>query len=120
MLIVTLALATAPIPVATEAPAPVAVPLSLEDRTLLRCSAAFAIVAHGQSNGDEGALAWPQLGTRAREFFVRALAQLIDRTGLDRDGVAQLAKDEAIGLQERGEVDQVMPACLVMLESSGV
>lgn len=118
MLIETLAVmlaAASPAP-ATAAP----VELSLEGRTLLRCSAAFALVAYGQSNGNEKATAWPQLGTRAREFFVRALAQLIDQTGLDREGVAQLARDEATGLQERGEVDQIMPACLVMLENSGV
>lgn len=118
MLIETLAAILAAASPAPAAPPPVE--LSLEDRTLLRCSAAFAIVAHGQSVGEEAALAWPQLGTRAREFFVRALAQLIDRTGLDRDGVAQLARDEAGGLQERGEVGQVMPGCLVILEQSGV
>src|SRR3546814_7529742 len=118
MLIETLAMmlaAASPTP-ATVMPAE----LSLEGRTLLRCSAAFALVAYGQSNGDETARAWPQLGTRGREFFVRALAQLIDQTGLDREGAAQLAKDEAIALQARGEVDQIMPACLVMLENSGV
>lgn len=108
---------------ATTSHAPSTAPpveLSLEGRTLLRCSAAFAIVAHGQSVGDEKALAWPQLGARGREFFVRALAQLIDQTGLDRDAVAQLARDEAIVLQERGEVDRMMPGCLVILEQSGV
>ncbi|OGS54013.1 MAG: hypothetical protein A3J40_01430 [Erythrobacter sp. RIFCSPHIGHO2_12_FULL_63_10] len=118
MLIETLAMM-----LAAASPAPVAAApaeLSLEGRTLLRCSAAFALVAHGQSAGDEKALAWPQLHPRGREFFVRALAQLIDQTGLDREGVAQLARDEVAGLQERGDVDQIMPACLVMLENSGV
>jgi hypothetical protein len=101
--------------------APAAPPaLSQENRALLRCSAAFAMVAEGQAKGNAAAKKWPPLETRGREFFVRALAQLMDATGLDRGGISQLVSAEAQGLWDKGEVDKVMPACLVMLESSGV
>lgn len=102
---------------AQPAPAPV---LSQQSRALLRCSAAFALVSRRQANGDPVALRWPSLDERGREFFVRSLAQLMDETGLDRDGVAWLAGAEAKALQDSGETDKVMPSCLVMLESSGL
>ncbi|QUL39439.1 hypothetical protein KDC96_10605 [Erythrobacter sp. JK5] len=94
--------------------------LTQENRAAIRCSAAFAIIAHLQSTGDESARKWPDLGPRGREFFVVALAQVMDQTGLDRNGVAQLVGDEARRLRDEGAVDAVMPACLVMLEASGV
>lgn len=94
--------------------------LSQSSKALLSCSAAFAIVSHGQSNGNEAALQWPKLEERGREFFVRSLAQLMDETGLDRDGISKLVSAEAQRLWDKDEIEAVMPACLVMLESSGV
>ncbi|MEL6529884.1 MAG: hypothetical protein AAFQ27_07970 [Pseudomonadota bacterium] len=102
-----------------ETPAP-AIKLTQENKAAIRCSAAFAMVAHGQSIGNEAAQKWPDLGTRGREFFVVALAQLMDDTGLDRQGVSRLVSAEAQRLWDAGEVDAVMPACLLMLEASGV
>lgn len=94
--------------------------LSQEDRALLRCAAAFAVVSNRQTNGDPGAQQWPVLGTRGREFFVRAMAQLMDTSGLDRDGITALVSTETKAMVAKGEVDQVMPTCLSMLEASGV
>jgi len=109
---------------AAQSPAPEASPqtveLTQENRAAVRCSAAFAMVAHDQSTGSESAQKWPDLGTRGREFFVVALAQLMDQTGLDRNGVSRLVAAEAQRLRDAGEVDRVMPACLLMLEASGV
>lgn len=106
---------------AAPAPAPAAPPaLSQENRALLRCSAAFALVSRRQANGDAAAQRWPALEVRGREFFVRSLAQLMDQTGLDRDGIAWLAAFEAKALADSGETDKVMPSCLLMLEASGV
>ncbi len=96
------------------------VQLSQENRAAIRCSAAFAMVAHGQSIGNEAAQKWPDLGTRGREFFVVALAQLMDDTGLERAGVTRLMTQEAQRLWDSGELDEVMPACLLMLEALGV
>ena len=99
---------------------PSSVQLSLENQTLLRCSAAFALVSYGQENGNEAALSWPKLDPRGQEFFVRSLAKLMDDTGLSRDQVSALASREAQRLLDEDQVDAVMPACLAMLESSGV
>jgi hypothetical protein len=101
--------------------APAAPPnLSQEDRALLRCSAAFALVAEGQAKGNAAAKKWPLVEVRGREFFVRALARLMDATGLDRGGISQLVGAEAQAIWDNGEVEKVMPACLVMLDASGV
>ncbi len=102
-------------------PQPSASPaLSQENRALLRCAAAFAVTANAQANGDAAAQQWPVLATRGREFFVRAMAQLMDATGLDRAGIAQLASKEAQVLTATGDIGKVMPSCLIMLESAGL
>ena len=93
--------------------------LSLENRSLLRCAAAFALVVRAQKDGEESALKWPELGERGREFFVRALAQVMDQTGYDREGLARVTGVEAQQIRDSGELDKMMPACLVMLENSG-
>jgi len=108
--------ATAPVPPAT----PPATPLSQENQALVRCSAAFALVSFGQESGNADAQKWPAIDPRGREFFVRALAQVMDETGLQRDAVAGLVQAEAQRLLDEEQVDAVMPACLTMLEASGV
>jgi hypothetical protein len=107
---------------AAPAPKPPAAPaLSLEQQSGLRCAAAFALVAQAQAAGDAEALAYPALGERGREFFVRTAARLIDETGLDRDGVSRLLSAEAVRLvREDGALEQTMPACLILLEASGL
>ena len=113
MLLAALALQSAPVPVVPE-PAP----LSQENRALLRCAAAFALVAQGQVVGDPQAKAWPDLSERGREFFVRSMAQLMDETGRDRAGIAALVNAEAQALTTSGDLHKVMPSCLLMLEAA--
>ena len=115
MLITSLAAA-----LALQAPPAAPAPVTQEQRALLRCSAAFALVANGQAAGDSEAKQWPPLATRGREFFVRALAQLMDETAMGREGIAAQAAAEARALQDKGEVAKIMPSCLLMLEGSGV
>lgn len=95
-------------------------PLSLEHRMLLRCSAAFALMAHRQATGDKAAQAYPPLQQRGQEFFVRASARVIDEAGLDRTSVTAALTAEALELQEGNALEQVMPACLTALESAGL
>jgi hypothetical protein len=117
------AIGLAPIALQTAAPmAPSAqlTKLSQENAALLRCSAAFALVSFGQANQDEAAMKWPAIDPRGREFFVRTLARLMDDTGMDRDALAQLASAEAQRLLDQDQLNEVMPACLLMLEASGV
>jgi len=94
--------------------------LSVENTTIVRCSAAFALIAQKQVEGDPSATQWPPLGERGREFFVRALADLMDDTGFGREQIARLVQDEARRLQGSAELDQIMPACLLMLDGSGI
>jgi len=116
-ILIATSIAVAPVPVdSTETEE---TKLSLENRSLLRCAAAFALVARAQEDGEESALKWPELGDRGREFFVRAMAQVMDQTGYDREGIARVAGVEAQQIQESGDLDKMMPACLVMLENSG-
>ncbi len=113
MLLAALAPQPAPAPLAPEL-----TPLPQESRALLRCAAAFALVAQGQAAGDPQAKAWPDLSLRGREFFVRAMAQLMDETGRDRAGIAALANAEAQALTESDEVAKIMQSCLLMLEAA--
>lgn len=89
--------------------------LSLEHKLLLRCSAAFALVAHGQETNNAAALAYPALGERGREYFVRASALVMDEAGLDREGIAAALSAEAQDMVDRGTLDAVMQVCLPML-----
>ncbi|MGB7406970.1 MAG: hypothetical protein WA908_00550 [Pontixanthobacter sp.] len=103
----------------TSSPAP-ASELTLEQQTGLRCAAAFAIVAQGQGIGNADALTYPPLAERGREFFVRYSAQMIDQTDLTREQIASLLRDEAQNLWDRQEIEPIMPACLTLLEASGL
>ncbi|WP_379922638.1 hypothetical protein [Erythrobacter sp. R86502] len=119
LLVAALMLQSAPAP-AVPVPVPMPAPASLsqENRALLRCATAFALVAQGQAAGEPQALQWPDLSLRGREFFVRALAQLMDASGADRDAIAVLANAEARALTASGEVPAIMPSCLLMLEAA--
>ena len=104
-------------PAAAQQPAP-APQLTDEQRTLLHCSATFAIVSGRQHAGDKAALALPDITTRGREYFVRALVELMDEAHLDHDTVVKLVQDEAARLQDSPDLLKDMPACLASLEAS--
>ena len=94
-------------------------PLSLEHRMSLRCSAAFALVAHGQASGDAQALTYPRLGDEAREYFVRAAARVMDEAGLDEEGIRAALAAEARDLVDRDSVKPIMQVCLPQLDLPG-
>ncbi|KLE34896.1 hypothetical protein [Aurantiacibacter luteus] len=104
--------------VATPAIAQEAPRLSLEQRMLVRCSAAFAIVARGQEAGDATMRAYPDLRLRGREFFVQASARVMDEAGLGREAVAAALGAEARDIRDNGTLAQVMPACLPLLPAA--
>jgi hypothetical protein len=104
-------------PAAAQQPAP-APQLTDEQRTLLHCSATFAIVSGRQHAGDKAALALPDITTRGREYFVRALVELMDEAHLDHDTIVKLVQDEAARLQDSPDLLKDMPACLASLEAS--
>lgn len=101
--------------------------MTLEQKTLLRCSAAFAIVASEQARGVESARAWPPLSERGKEFFVQSGARLMDELQLTQEQVQALYKAEVSRLQdESGKaadpkkmVAGIMQPCLLLLDASG-
>jgi hypothetical protein len=108
-------LARAASPALAQQPAP---QLTAEQQTLLHCSATFALVSGRQHAGDKEALAFPDITARGREYFVRALVQLMDEAGLDHDIVAKLVQQEAAKLQDSPDLLKQMPACLASLDAS--
>jgi hypothetical protein len=92
--------------------------LTAEQQTLLHCSATLALVSGRQHAGDKEALAFPDITARGREYFVRALVQLMDEAGLDHDTVARLVQAEAARLQDSPGLLAGMPACLASLDAS--
>lgn len=101
-------------------PPATATPLSLEQRMLLRCSAAIALVANRQQSGEQWALAFPPLATRGQEFFVQAGALLMDEAGIDSATLGSLLASEAQDMVAAGELPQMMPVCLPLLDQSGL
>lgn len=89
--------------------------LTLEQRAMMRCSAAFAITAFRQDNGDAAALRFPDMSARGQEFFVRAIARLMDETGLNRSEVEALLSSEARRIAGEGDLAQVVRPCLSLL-----
>jgi len=94
--------------------------LSLEHRMLLRCSAAFALVAHRQETGDASAQQYPPLKERGSEYFVRASARVMDEAGLDRDAVSAALRTEAESLLVGDTLAAIMPVCLSALDATGL
>ncbi|MCW1401790.1 hypothetical protein OKA06_05430 [Novosphingobium sp. MW5] len=108
----------------TQAPAPQPT-LTLSRETALRCSAAFGLIAYDQSRGAPGADAYPPLGARGKEFFVRTTARLMDETGASRETVQALLKVRVEALQ-KGAIEAANPqefvgrtvrACLPLLDA---
>jgi hypothetical protein len=102
--------------------------LTIEQQTLVRCSATFALIAGEQVKGDAIALRYPALGERGREYFVRTAAKLTDELGAPRETVMGLLNSEAGKVQaERASAadpalltDRIMQTCLVSLTASGL
>jgi hypothetical protein len=111
-------LALAALPAAAQQSPPTTPRLSAEQQTLLHCSATFAIMSGRQHAGDKEALGFPDVTTRGREYFVRALVELMDQAHLDHDTVARMVQEEAARLQDSPDLVKGMPACLASLEAS--
>lgn len=107
---------------AQPAPANPSPQLKMEQQTALRCAVAFGLVAGQQAAGDARASAYPAMDPRGKEFFVRTTARLMDELALNRDQISALALAEMQALKDGGrqQLDQIMPACLMMLDVSGV
>lgn len=92
--------------------------LTLQQSTALKCSTAFALAAAAQARGD--GKQWPAIMPRGREYMVRAAAQVMDETGLDRPRLAAEMTAQAKNLAGPGELAVAMPPCLLLLDASGL
>lgn len=105
----------------TLAAAPTPAPsLTPPQSAALRCGVVFALGARMQADGKPAASAWPALGTRGREYFVRVFARLMDDTGATRDQLTALAGRETAAVKDDAAVAAAMPACLALLDAAGV
>lgn len=107
-------------PLSAQDVAPEPARLTLEQRMLVRCSVAFAMTAYEQDQGDPLAQAYPPLGESGQEFFVRSSAQVMDEAGLDFEQMAAEHEREALDLRDSGQIGEIMPVCLQLLEQSGL
>jgi hypothetical protein len=61
------------------------------------------------------------MAERGQEFFVRTTARLMDELGADRRTIMGLVMREHAALAETPEqLDEVMPACLMLLDAAGL
>ena len=131
-MLITLLSAVAAIALQSGTHAPVAedgAPISLdalpvEQSTALRCGVAFAVVSRWQKAGDERGASYPDMESEGgREFFVQAMADLMESQNLDRDQLMALVTTEVDAL-DTGDgaqrVEGMMPACLLLKESAGL
>jgi len=102
--------------------------LDLEQKTMLRCSAVFALIAYDQQRGDKDALAWPPLAERGKEYFVQASHRLIEAHKLTDEQVValytaerkRLMNESATSKDPKKFVKSVMQPCLLSLDASGI
>ena len=112
-------------PAAAQAPRAAEPSLSLGQETALRCSAVFGIIAGEQARKAPGANAYPPLGQRGREYFVRNAARLMDETGATREQVAAMMQSRVRQLQSKtanspdpfAAVKAALTPCLVLLDA---
>ena len=105
---------------APAAPALAAADLAPAEHFKLRCAAAFAQVAAAQARGDARAVAYPPLGERGREYFLRATNGAMTAKGLTHEELTAILQAEAADLERQGALDAAMPLCLKSLEASGL
>lgn len=95
--------------------------LPIEEATAPRCGVVFAIVEGAQTAGNTRAAQFPDLKQNGgREYFVRAMASLMERRGLDREAALALVGKEVERLSQddfEGAFD-LMPPCLLLLDAT--
>ena len=112
---------------ASPAPPPVVIEdlsqLPVQEAAAPRCGVVFAVIEGQQAGGSERAKQWPDLAkNNGREFFVRAMAKLMDDRGLNRATIAQLVarEREKLAADDYKTAYQLMEPCLLMKQSAGL
>jgi hypothetical protein len=101
--------------------------LPIMDAAAPRCGVAFAVIGRWQQTDDPRGAGFPDMeAIGGREFFVQAMAGLMDRRALDREALIALVKREVETLDGEdtgagtGAVEAMMPACLMMKDAAGL
>ena len=97
--------------------------LSVIEATAPRCGIAFAVVEGWQGADDPRGRAYPPMASNGgREFFVVAMARLMDARSLTREDVMRMVALELDRhkADDYAAIDAMMPACLALLQSSGI
>lgn len=98
--------------------------LPVAQATAARCAMAFATISRWQKSGEARGSAYPDMETTGgREFFVQAMAQLMDTAELTRDDILMLATREVEAnstAEGEAKVAAMMPACLMLKSASGL
>jgi hypothetical protein len=115
----------APAPSAPASPAPITdlAQLPVTEATAPRCAIAFAIVGQWQQAGEPRGRQFPDMQSgNAREFFVQAMAGLMDAQRLDRTALLAVVARETERLQAAGDdsITAMMPACLSIKQAAGL
>lgn len=95
--------------------------LTDDHRAMLRCGAAFAIVATTQANG-ESLAGWPPLSVRGKRYFIDAGVAVMQGAALDRITVRDLIAADVRALQTAADPDAALAAlakpCLAQLDAT--
>ena len=108
---------------AQDAAAPAELPpLTMEQQTSFRCGVAFGLLAGAQKAGLEEAMAYPAIEPRGQEFFVRVTARIMEDERFTREVLKGLVDAELdhFGFDSFATVEAVLPACLTLLDASGI
>lgn len=118
------AVGPSPSPTAVAGTAPDLSRLTPTHRAELRCAAAFAIVASEQERGIAGALAFPPMGARGKQYFVDVGTRVAGEAGLTREQVRDLMVADVAQMQKRAanapdaEMAAEMKPCLARLDAA--
>lgn len=111
---------------AQDAAPPAELPaLTIQQQTNLRCGVAFGLVAGYQDRKDERGEAYPAMEPRGKEFFIRTTAKIMEDDRFTRDVVTALIGAEMAYFDNGSEdgyasIENIMPACLTLLDASGL
>ncbi len=99
--------------------------LTLQQQTNLRCGVAFGMVAGYQEREEAPGAAYPAMEQRGMEFFVQTMAKIMEDERFTREVVTSLIGTEMkyfdYGSEEGYDsIQSVMPACLAILDASGL
>jgi hypothetical protein len=114
---------TLPPPASAPEPLTELAQLPITEATGPRCAIAFALVGQWQKAGEARGTRWPDMETGGgREFFVQAMAGLMDARGLDRTALLDLVARETARLQGEGEerIAEMMPGCMMVKQAAGL